>query len=190
MTPDTLFEKRYRQYRPEVQNFVARYVGNYSTAEDITHEIFIKVHKTTQWESVNEPRAYLFATARNHLINHFRQRANHQRDSTIEYDELRHGNGTPCEEMRIEARSDLRNLTAAIGSLSPRARKAFILSRIYRFSYSEVGRKMGISPRTVENHVAKGLLTCTRIMAEYNADPPQVAESNITDLVLHRKRLK
>ncbi len=190
MTTDALFEKQYRQYRPEVQNFVAKYVGNYSTAEDITHEVFIKAHKAAQGKVIDNPRAYLFAAARNHLLNHFRLRANQQRDRTIEFDELIHGGNAPSEEMRLEARNDLWLLVTAIRTLPPRAQKAFILSRVYRFSYQEVGRRMGISPRTVENHVIKSLHACARLMAEYNSERDQSIESNITDLAAHRNRLK
>ena len=190
MTISSLFEKQYRQYGPGVKNFIAKYVSNYSTAEDITHDVFIKAHKAAQGKTIENPRAYLFAAARNHLLNHFRRRANQQYDRTIEFDELIHGINNPSEEMRLEARNDLKNLITAIRTLPPRAQKAFILSRIYRFSYLEVGKRMGISPRTVENHVAKSLIICTRLMAKYNSAQNQSVESNITDLATHRDTIK
>jgi len=186
MTTNSILEKQYRQYKPEVQNFIAKYVGNFSTAEDITHEVFIKVHKAAQNKTIDNLRAYLFAAARNQLLNHFRLRANQQRDRTIEFDELIHGNNTPSEEMRFEARNDLQQLIMAIRTLPPRAQKAFILSRIYRFSYIEIGKRMGISPRTVENHVAKGLTTCAKLMDQYNKEPNHSDGNNITHLAKHR----
>lgn len=188
MTNSSQFDKHYRRYKPEIQNFIAKYVSNYSTAEDITHEVFIKAHQAAQDANIDNPRAYLFAAARNHLLNHFRLRANQKRDHTIEFDELIHDNGIPSEEMRLEARNDLRHLVVAIRALPPRAQKAFILSRVYRYSYSEVGRRMGISPRTVENHVAKGLAVCASIMAQYDEEQDQSVENNITDLATHRDR--
>ncbi|MFC3052553.1 RNA polymerase sigma factor [Kordiimonas pumila] len=190
MKTDTLFEKQYRKYGPEVQNFIARYVGNYSVAEDIMHEVFIKAYQAYQEKHIDNPRAYLFAAARNHSLNHLRQQSNHRRHSTVEFDELIHAHERPSEDTRIEARNELQLVIKAIRTLPPRAQKAFILNRVYRFSYKEVGEKMGISPRTVENHVAKGLLACTKFMVDYTSHDDQATGDNVTSLAEHRSRLR
>ncbi len=192
MEDHSLFEKYYRQFGREVLNFVVRYVGNRSTAEDLTHEIFIAAHetiqKTTTWKDIKNPRAYLFAATRNHLLNHFRLRKNQRRDATTEFDELLHGKNI-SEDKRLEARESLRNLIKVIQQLPPRAQKAFILSRIYKYSYAEIGRKMDISPRTVERHVAIGLLTCAKLLGTTD-DNNNFRESNVTFLSSHPNRLK
>ncbi|WP_417451931.1 RNA polymerase sigma factor [Kordiimonas sp.] len=193
MTIKSLFETQYRKYGPEVQNFIARYVGNYSTAEDLTHEVFINSFRATRDKDLENPRAYLFAAARNHVINHFRTRANRHSNATVEFDELVHGGDSPAEDQRIEARDELKQVIAAVRTLPPRAQQAFLLNRLQQLSYQEVGQRMGISPRTVENHVAKALLVCAR----YLADSQQVTgvdianeTNNITDLAVHRSRLR
>lgn len=189
MTIKSLFEAQYRKYAPEVQNFIARYVGNYSTAEDLTHEVFINSFKATREKELENPRAYLFAAARNHLINHFRNRTNRCSDVTVEFDEMVHAGDMRAEDKRLEARDDLQQVLKAIRTLPPRAQQAFLLNRVHQLSYGEVGKRMGISPRTVENHVAKALLVCARQLAASTENTTTIAD-NITDLAAHRDRLR
>lgn len=182
------FEKQYRRHKLEVQNFVSKYVGNISTAEDITHEVFLRVQKSVNWKDIDKPRAYLFAAARNQLIDHFRRQSSQRRKDTIEFDEFAHDVSGISEEKRIETRDSLRKLIEVIKNLSPRVQRAFILSRIYKFSYGEVGKIMDISPRTVENHVAKGLLACTNHMVRINKQSALPFGHNVTKLDTHRKK--
>lgn len=182
------FEKHYRQHSLEVQNFVSKYVGNISTAEDITHEVFLRVQKSVNWKDIDKPRAYLFAAARNQLIDHFRRQSSQRRKDTVEFDEFVHDVSGISEEKRIETRDSLRKLTEVIKNLSPRVQRAFILSRIYKYSYGEVGKIMDISPRTVENHVAKGLLACTTYMVKINKQSAFPLGHNVTTLDSHRKK--
>lgn len=183
----TYLDDQFRQYGPELQAFIARHVQSAATAEDLTQEVFLQAQKTEKWQNIEEPRAYLFATARNRLIDHFRQRKSRQREKMLEFDEAIHGGHDISEERRLEARDELRQLAAAIRTLPPRARKAFMLNRIYRFSYAETGRMMGISPRTVENHVAKGLQMCTSLLRAAGEAPRTNNVANIAD---HRTRQK
>jgi len=181
------FDRQYREHGAEVLNFIAKHLDNPSTAEDLTQEVFFRAQNTAKWKTIEKPRAYLFTVARNLLNDHYRKLKVQHQDKTLEYDEKTHGGVAPSEEKRLEARDELRTLGAAINSLPPRGRRAFMLNRVYRYSYAEVGRIMNISPRTVENHVAQGLLTCTQLMKEHETMAPK---NNITILKAHREKKK
>ena len=173
-----LLEQQYRKYEQEIRRFLAKQVANDEIAEDLTQEAFLKVQNVEDLQSINNPRAYLFAITRNLLIDHFKNRKTQQQDDMLEFDENIHWSKTSTEENRLEAREDLRRLAVAIRSLPPRAQKAFILNRVYRFSYAEVGRMMGISPRTVENHAIKGLNICIRELGRLDDDDKKTDKSN------------
>lgn len=183
------FDKQYREYGAEVLNFIAKHLDNPSTAEDLTQEVFFRAQNTAKWKTIEKPRAYLFTVARNLLNDHYRKYKVQHQDKMIEFDEKTHGEGAPSEEKRLEARDELRALGVAISSLPPRARRAFILNRVYRYSYAEVGRMMNISPRTVENHVAQGLLTCSGLMKDHGK-MTRLENNNITDIKTHREKKK
>ena len=57
-------------------------------------------------------------------------------------------------------------------TMTSRVRTAFVLSRVYGYTYAEIGKALEISPRTVEKHVAKGLAQCFEHMKrEGRAEP-------------------
>jgi len=109
-----------------------------------------------------------------------------QHDAMLEFDESIHTDNNPSEEKRLEARDELRNLALAIRTLPPRTKKAFTLSRLYRYSYAEIGDIMGISPRTVEGHVAKGLTACTQYMLEPDKKNGLQISDNVVQLATSR----
>ena len=44
--------------------------------------------------------------------------------------------------------------------MTPRCRKAFLMCKVYGFSYKEIASDLGISVSGVEKHIARGLEIC------------------------------
>lgn len=158
--------EHYRDHVTALRNYLVKRTGSAELAEDLTQETFVRVKQADRWRAVQDPRAYLFACAKNVLVDHFRRTHVRPNDATGDFDDETLHVAGPSEERRLEARETLRLLSGIIASLPPRTRKSFLLNRVYRLSYAEVGRMMGISPRTVENNVAKGLKVCTEKLEE------------------------
>ena len=174
--------EHYREHVTALRNYLAKRTGNAELAEDLTQETFVRVKQADRWREVKDPRAYLFACAKNVLVDHFRRLRVRPNDATGDFDdEVSHVAG-PSEEQRLEARDTLRLLSSIIASLPPRTRKSFLLNRVYRMSYAEVGRIMGVSPRTVENNVAKGLKVCTERLEEILIEADMTATKSIQKL--------
>ncbi|MBL4837087.1 MAG: RNA polymerase sigma factor [Kordiimonadaceae bacterium] len=172
-------DQRYLKHSSELHNFLSKRLGNPATVDELIQDVFLKIFKNTKRHSVEKPRAYLFAVARNLLVDHFRHNIARQHNNMLEFDETIHTDTSFSEEKRLETREDLRSLAVAIRTLPPRTRKAFTLSRLYKYSYAEVGEMMGISPRTVEGHVAKGLATCTTYMLQVDTREKSHMTDNI-----------
>jgi len=47
-----------------------------------------------------------------------------------------------------------------VRSLPLQCRRAFVLKKVYGYSYSEIAQKLQISEKTVEKHISKGLTLC------------------------------
>lgn len=60
-------------------------------------------------------------------------------------------------ERRLNARQELKELSAAFGLLPPRCREVVWLRKVDGISQSEVAERLGISVRTVEFQVQKGM---------------------------------
>lgn len=157
-------EQKYLKYRPELSNFMAKHVANPATAEELVQDVFLKIYESIKKNEITNPRAYLFTVARHVMIDNFRSRRARRRDQMLEFDETIHIENSISQEKRLEDRDELRCVSVAIHKLPPRTRKAFTLCRVFKYSYAEVAKVMGISPRTVEGHVAKGVTACTKHM--------------------------
>jgi RNA polymerase sigma-70 factor (ECF subfamily) len=52
-----------------------------------------------------------------------------------------------------------KNIKAWVEDLPDRQREAFVLSRFNGLSHDEIAAVMGVSPRTVNNHIVRALKT-------------------------------
>jgi RNA polymerase sigma-70 factor (ECF subfamily) len=63
----------------------------------------------------------------------------------------------PGPDRSVIARDTLRKLYLALDRLPPRAREAVVLRRIEGMSRREIAERMGITERTVAEHIAHGM---------------------------------
>ncbi len=80
-------------------------------------------------------------------------------------------------ERRTSAHQELRRLAHAIDSLPPKCREAVWLRRVDDLPQKEVAKRLGITQKTVEKHVMKGmkLLAAALFQHEPADGPPNTA---------------
>ena len=149
------FTKLFAESRQALQRYIQRFVGSSETAKEIVQEAFLRTYR--QRESVTTLRAFLFSTARNLAANEYRHRR------VVERDARGHGGDsrmkTERESLEWEMLRDERNrlIQEAIDRLPPQCRAAFTLRVFHECSYKEVAERLGITAKTVEKHIARGL---------------------------------
>jgi RNA polymerase sigma-70 factor, ECF subfamily len=150
-----IFTKLFAESRQALHQYIRRFVGSSETAKEIVQEAFLRTYR--QRESVTTLRAFLFSTARNLAANEYRHRRIMEKgtlgdlgDSWVK---------TERESLEAELLRDERNrlIQEAIDRLPPQCRKAFTLRVFHECSYKEVADRLGISAKTVEKHIARGL---------------------------------
>ena len=150
-----IFTKLFAESRQALHRYIRRFVGSSETAKEIVQEAFLRTYR--QGESVTTLRAFLFSTARNLAANEYRHRRIVERggfrdcgDSWVK---------TERESLEAELLRDERNrlVQEAIDRLPPQCRAAFTLRVFHDCSYKEVAERLGISAKTVEKHIARGL---------------------------------
>lgn len=124
---------------------------------DLRQEAYVRVFEAAKVSRPQSPKSFLFTTARHLMADRIRR----QRIVSIEalgdleifnllVDEL-------SPEYQVESRQELRRLALAFDQLPPRCREAVWMRRVDDLSQKEVANRLGISPRTVEKHVMKGM---------------------------------
>jgi len=162
----SLLADYYERYRLELLTYLTSRVASPEQAKDLLQQTFLRVLQRKPRTEVTNPRAYLRTVARNVLTDFYRQQASRRADAAVEFAEDDHGSDEGAPDRQLVADEYLHHLANALENLSRPVRVAFVLSRVYGYTYAEVGEALSISPRTVEKHVAKGLATCLRHMNE------------------------
>ena len=80
-------------------------------------------------------------------------------------------------ERQVEASERFELFCRAVARLPDVCRRAFVLRRVYGFSQREIAEHLGISIKTVEAHLAKGIVRCTDFMELFDAPAVPAGES-------------
>ena len=141
--------------RAALRSYVRRLVGSKETADEIVQEAFLRTYEHS--DSVNVPRAFLFSTARNLALDSRRRWCVARTESLGDMDStgVVSEGASPEECLLANQQSEL--LRDAISHLPAQCRTVFTLKVFHCCSYKEIAERLGISARTVENHIAHGL---------------------------------
>ena len=163
-SPDSKF---FRWFAEEVQPHEAalrawlrgRFPG-LQDLDDIVQETYARLLRVRETGSIACPRAFLFVTARNLALNHFRHQRHELPDVAAEVDAAGVLDEATAIPDSIAGAEDLRLLITAIESLPARCRQVVTLRKIYGLSQKEVAARLGLSEHTVESQGRIGLHKC------------------------------
>ncbi|MDF0545760.1 sigma-70 family RNA polymerase sigma factor [Sphingobium sp. H39-3-25] len=140
-----------------------RILSNHHELDDMVAEIMTRAYACESWERITAGRSYLFAIARNLVIDNARRNKVVSFESIADLELLQAG---PNVEAQIHARDALRQVQEIVDTLPPQCRRAFILRRIHEKSMAEIAEEMELSVSTVEKHLAKSVSLVMRSWAE------------------------
>lgn len=164
-----------RYYR-ELLRFLQGTVRDRETAADLAQESYARVLAVQQsGETIDEPRALLYRTARNLVIDQHRRsevRASHAAQDGEAADEAMGPEACEPEAAAMSSQS-VQALLAAIAALPLRCREAFILHKFDGLSQAEVARRMGISVTMVERHIKLGMQACRACREQLQGGAPK-----------------
>ena len=150
------FVRFFFETRTALLRYVRRSIESPETAEEIVQEAFLRTYE--QGDRVEVPRAFLFSIARNLAANANRKRRSAKTDSVGDFDDL--GvvvRQTSSLEQGALADEQAGLIRDAVDRLPSKCRVAFGLRIFHECSYKEIAGRMGISTKTVEKYVARGL---------------------------------
>ena len=145
-----------------LSRFLLRFLDRPEDVQDVMQEAYIRVHKANESSKIKAPAAFFYKTAKNLALNE-RARHHNSRTSTVaSFDELSETIGEKSAEFSAIVGEELSRAMSALKKLTPRVREVYILRKVHGLSQKETAKYLGISPSTVEKHVAKGLVTLAR----------------------------
>ncbi|QEC42907.1 RNA polymerase sigma factor [Pseudobacter ginsenosidimutans] len=150
-----VFEEIYERYHKPVYAYLTGFLKDNSLAEDLTHEVFMKIWDMRAQVQVHTSfSSYLFRICHNKAINALEKIAvdNKLRNRVIQH--LQAISSTQIQDTGALKEYD-QLLENALESLPPQRRKVFRLCREEGKTYDETAALLGISRNTVKEHMVK-----------------------------------
>lgn len=128
--------------------------------DDMVQESYLRIWKTRMARPITSTKAFLFQIARHLAIDTLRRNRAVVIESHGDLSELFVIDHKPdaAETLSYNEKADL--LAEALAALPKRCREVVILRRLRCLSQKEVASQLGISERTVESQLARGLNLC------------------------------
>jgi len=128
-------------------------------AEDLIQEAFLRLHEYCQKTEVRDEEAFLARTVSNLAINEYRreqivsfaQTTVEDLEETVGLADL-----TPGPDRICAAQQRLEEITRTLSAVSERTCQIFLAQRA-GYSYEEIAADLGITPRTVQKHIARAM---------------------------------
>lgn len=126
-------------------------------AEDLRNDIYIRVVEAADQQRPANPKAFLFRTARNLLIDMARRNRVVAIDLLEDLDVLNVLVDEATPERHASGRQQLQRLARVFDLMPPRCREVLWLRRIDGLPQKEVARRLGVTEAAVEKHVHRGM---------------------------------
>ena len=135
-----------------VRAFVAARVGDAELAADITNDVVVRSIASGALDRVDNPAAWLYRSARNAVIDHYRTRHVHDRlDDTDAWPDPGPTDNQPNEATRELARC----LRPLLNELPPTARDALTRVDIHGQTHHQAADELGISVSGMKSRVQR-----------------------------------
>jgi len=163
---EQVFETIFRTYYERLCNYANTILNDMDEAEEMVQSAFLNVwEKHDTLEIHTSVKSYLYRAVHNSCLNrvkHYKVRKTYG-DSVKNQTELLHDDASQ-DLVGRELDSIVAN---AIDSLPDQCKLVFKLSRFENLTYAEIAEQLGISVKTVENHMVKALKVLREKLKDY-----------------------
>lgn len=146
---------------PELRSYLQRRLGDGHMAGDLVQDTFVNVLERPDTR-IGDIRAYLYAVARNLLINHRKQETRRRTEAMAPDALAQFAADQPSPEDVADSRLQLERVHALVRELPRRTQEIFLLNRLDGLTHAEVARELRISESSVQKHLALAIahMTC------------------------------
>ena len=162
----SLVERLFAEHRAAVQTFFLRRIRSKADAPDLAQEVYVRMLRISDKESIRNPAHYLYTVANNlvkeHAVLDRRQASGIDIDEAPTHEQLE---TLPEFDGDLDATQRVARLRVVLEQLRPKCRAAVELRFTHGLSFHEIAMHLGVSPQMAKKYVSQGLGHCRRRMA-------------------------
>lgn len=147
--------------------------------EDIVQETYVRVCKFDEDHQIDYPHTFMFKTAKNIALDHVKRAESVLTDAAEDEEDYHFGelDGWGDEPyQRVSSNNEFELFCKSVRMLPRQCRRTFVLKKVYGYSQKEIAQRLNISERTVQKHVATGILRCGFYMNKHTDYGKKVAK--------------
>lgn len=161
-----LVERLFAEQGKVLCAYISRHIRRKSEAAGLAQEVYVRMLRIPDTESIRNPEAYLFTVASNLLREHAVQERRLSNsvgidDPTVQ-DQLAE---LPAFGGQIDAERRIERLREVLRELTPKCHAAVVLSYWHGLTYEEIAQRLGVSTNMVKKYLSQALVLCRRRMA-------------------------
>ena len=161
----------FSRYDRELRRFLGHYLSEKSDVDDCVQESFLNLWRQEAKGALREdPRGYLFTTARNVIRDFKRKMRVRHADGHVPLSEDLTGLRSQENETTLAHREGLRLVETHLSALRPSTRLVFLLHYVELLPFEDIAKRVGVSTRTVEREMARALEHCRAALAGASKD--------------------
>jgi RNA polymerase sigma-70 factor (ECF subfamily) len=153
-----LIEGLVASHGEQLRRFLLSRVRNIADVPDITQEVYLRMLRVSDVESIRSPEAYLFTVAQHVLQQHTLKMAAQPSAELAQVLNTQSSATHADPALEFVATQCLDQLQETLERLSPKVRAVFMLSRRDGLSFDQIAVRLGCSRPMVKKYLMKALL--------------------------------
>jgi RNA polymerase sigma factor (sigma-70 family) len=162
-----LVEELAAKHGEQLRRFLRSRVRNVADVPDIIQEVFLRLLRVSNHETIRAPEAYIFTIARHVAQQHSLESA--ARTQSEDLDEMLAQLRSETETdpaLEVLAQQCVEELDATLRRLSPNIQATFLLYRRDGLSMDEISARLGISRPMAKKYLVKALVAFRKRLKE------------------------
>jgi RNA polymerase sigma factor (sigma-70 family) len=152
--------RAYVENRNFLHKYLSRFLSDRHDVEDVAQEAFLRAFVAEQQKEIEQPKAYLFRTAKNVALTRLTKKSHQITDYIEECSASVVIDNVERPDKELEAEQKFGLYCEALASLSDKCREVFLLRKVHGLPHKEIAERMGLTVSSVEKYLRTGILEC------------------------------
>ena len=157
LDPEARFEAMAHAHYARLGAFAYRLVGSRPAAEDVVHEVLLRVWRRRAGFSFDTALPYLYQAVRNEATSWRRREGLVQQRAAGAVDAAAQSDPRPDAQHKVELSDLAHAVEQTVAALPERRREIFRMQREQGLTYAQIASLLGISIKTVEVQMGRAL---------------------------------